>query len=525
MSVGSRTTHIGWVLLASAAVAAVLPVLARGVIDHVVVYDELLHILAARGIVETGLPAIAGGMYERGELYTRLVSFALVHFGDTPVAARLPALAGGVVSVFLLSLWVGRKAGLLAGLSAGLLLCVVPATLDVAVFARFYTLHALAMLMMFAASFEACRPHKPASARLGWSVFALALLPLGWHLQETTLIAAVAAVVGVLAVLIMTHWTIVSAVVRSYPIAILASVCGLAAIGVLLLAEFGFWDKFARAPLWAAGRAGKYHYYLDQISKDLPLLWPLLPAAVFVGVNDPRTRRVASFCATVLVVSLVIHSFAGAKAVRYLYYVLPMACAAWGIAVANIVARILERGDPVAPVGHGLRRWTVPCLMLLGLIMSQEGIRTMRLVAGRLQPTAALAYGAEADWGPAMPSLDQTLRSADIVVTSNAMKALFFFGRYDYELNASIVQETDTDLEFGVDARTGERAIGTAKSVERVLEMPGTALVVLEEEKIGRASGVPADAVAVIQSRCRSVDLSGTTGIRAWLCPRRDAAP
>jgi hypothetical protein len=98
-------------------------------------------------------------------------------------------------------------------------------------------------------------------------------------------------------------------------------------------------------------------------------------------------------------------------------------------------------------------------------------------------------------------------------------------GRYDYELNASIVPETDTGLEFGVDARTGQRAISAAKSVERVLKLPGSALVVLEEEKIFKARGVPADAVAVIQSRCRSVALSGTTGIRAWLCPRRDAAP
>jgi hypothetical protein len=121
--------------------------------------------------------------------------------------------------------------------------------------------------------------------------------------------------------------------------------------------------------------------------------------------------------------------------------------------------------------------------------------------------------------------LNHALRSADLVVTSNAMKALYFLGRYDYELNASIVPETVTGLEFGVDARTGQRAIGTAKSVERVLELHGTALVILEEEKIGKANGVPADAAAVIQSRCRSVDLAATPGIRAWLCPRWDTTP
>jgi len=525
VSVGNRATHFGWIFLASAAVAALLLVLARGVIDHVVIYDELLHILAARGIVETGLPAIAGGMYERGELYTRLVAFALVQFGDTPITARLPSLAGGVLLVLLLSFWVGRKAGLLAGVSAGLFLCVVPATLDVAVFARFYTLHALVMFMMFAAAFEASLPYKHLSARFGWSILAMTLLPLGWHLQETTLIAAVAVVAGMLVVLAMAHWAVVREFVRSYPIAVFGSCFSLLFVGLVVLAELGLWDRFSAAPLWASGRADRYHYYLVAFSKDMPLLWPLLPAAVVIGISDPRTRRIASFCATVLVVSLVFHSFAGAKAVRYVYYVVPMACAIWGVAVANIVARALERGDWVAPKGSGPLRWTLPGMMLLGLIMSQEGIRSMRLVAGRLQPTVALSYGAEADWGPAMAPLDPALRSADMVITSNAMKALFFLGRYDYELNASIVPETDTGLEFGVDARTGERAIATAKSMERVLDLPGSALVVLEEEKIGKANGVPADAVVVIQSRCRSVDLSGTTGIRAWLCPRRDAEP
>ncbi len=100
--------------------------------------------------------------------------------------------------------------------------------------------------------------------------FALALLPLGWHLQETTLIAAVSAVAGVLVVLAMSHWSIASAVVRAHPITIPVVVCGLAAAGLMVVAEFGIWDKFGQAPLWAAGRAGKYHYYLDEFQGFAP---------------------------------------------------------------------------------------------------------------------------------------------------------------------------------------------------------------------------------------------------------------
>jgi hypothetical protein len=512
-------------LLAGAVVAALLPVLARGVIDHVVIYDELLHILAARGLLDTGLPAIAGGMYDRGELYTRLAAMAMAHLGDTPVAARLPALVAGATLVFLLVVWVGRKVGMLAGVSAGLFLCLVPGTIDVAVFARFYTLHALVMLVMFAAAFEASLPDQTITARLGWSLLALALLPLGWHLQETTLVAAVAAMAGVLVVLAMRHWTIVRNMVRSHPIAVPLTLLGLAGAGLVVLTEFGFWDKLAWAPLWAAGRAGRHHYYLDALARELPLLWPLLPAAVLIGVGDARTRRIVSFCATVLAVALLIHSFAGSKAVRYVYYVVPMACVAWGVAAAQLIGRSATGSDRVPGESHRWGRWVAPTLLLVALVLSQEGMRALRLASGRLEPTVALGYGAEADWGAALGSLDRVLRGADIVITSNAMKALYYLGRYDYELNVSIVGETDTHQEFGVDPRTGGRAIGSAESVERVLMTPASALVILEEEKIGKASGVPADAVALIESRCRAQDLGATSGLRAWLCQRSTAAP
>ena len=526
MSLGPRATRLGGLLLAGAVVAALLPVLARGVIDHVVIYDELLHILAARGLLDTGLPAIAGGMYDRGELYTRLAAVAMAQVGDTPVAARLPALVAGVLLVFLLVLWVGRKVGMLAGVSAGLFLCLVPGTVDVAVFARFYTLHALVMLVMFAAAFEASLPDQTGTVRLGWALLALALLPIGWHLQETTLVAAVAAMASVLVVLAMRHWASVRLVVRSHPIAVSLMVLGLAGAGLLVVTSGGFWDKLAWAPLWAAGRAGRYHYYLEAFARELPLLWPLLPVAVLIGVGDARTRSIVCFCATVLLVSLLIHSVAGSKAMRYIYYVVPMACVVWGVAAAQILGRawtgsLQFRGDS-ARWGH----WVVaPALALLTLVLSQEGMRALRLASGRLESAVALGYGAEADWGPAMGSLHRALHGADIVITSNAMKALFYLGRYDYELNVSIVEETDTHQEFGVDPRTGGRAIGSAESVERVLLTRASALVVLEEEKIGKASGVPADAVALIESRCRAQDLGATSGLRVWLCPRPAAAP
>jgi hypothetical protein len=98
------------------------------------------------------------------------------------------------------------------------------------------------------------------------------------------------------------------------------------------------------------------------------------------------------------------------------------------------------------------------------------------------------------------------------------MKAIYYLGRYDFELNATIVPETDERSEFGRDRRTGRQAIGTAESIKQVLGRPGKTLVVIEASKIGRSSGVSTEAFSVIESRCEELSLPEGRGVRAWSC-------
>ena len=120
---------------------------------------------------------------------------------------------------------------------------------------------------------------------------------------------------------------------------------------------------------------------------------------------------------------------------------------------------------------------------------------------------------------PRLRRLQPLLSSANRVVTSNAMKALYYFGRYDYDLNATIVPETRSGEEFGLDERTGRHAISTARSTAQVLDMPGTTIVVLEEMRLGNPVGVPADTVETIAARCSVVVVPPAAGLRAWSCP------
>jgi hypothetical protein len=520
MNRGSR--NWGAAVAAGLLGAFVLALMSRAVIGHAVHYDELLHILSARGLLQTGQLAIADGIYTRAELYTRMVAWSLRHFGDSLASARLPALASGATLVLLVGIWVTRKAGLLAGAAGAIFLCLVPTTVDVAVFSRFYTVHAVLMALMFVAVYEAMQPGRVLGVRIALFAAALGIVPLGWHFQDTTIIAIGAVAVSMLALLILDHWTYVKQLVLRRPILVLCSLGLVAIVGLAAVWYVGLLDQLGSTALWAAGNAQRFQFYLVAFRNDLPLLWPLLPAAAAIAVMRPEQRRLAVFCIVAIVAALFVHSVAAQKSMRYVYYLVPLMCVVWAVALSSLITHAADRealsvGKPPvrSPMFVGVVSWA---LLAAAFLLSQEGARALNLVAGRDASPFGRPFASEPDWASLVSELEPRAREADFVVTSNSMKAIYYLGRYDFELNATIVPETEGRSEFGRDRRTGRQAIGTATSIQRVLQQPGKTLVVIEASKIGRSSGVTADAYAVIESRCDGLSLPEDSGVRAWWC-------
>jgi len=497
---------------------ALLFALAWRVIDHLPQYDELYHFLAARGIRDHGMPVIADGIYDRAELFTWLVAIAIKTLGDSLVAARIPSLLASAGLLMLMTIWVTRRVDLLAGVTAAIVLCLLPATLDLAVFIRFYSLHALLVMGMAIALYEAAAPERTSRQRISLGVLAAALLLLAMHFQVTTLIAFAAVAAGVGAVLPREYWGIALSFVRRHLIWTTAVAVIAVVGGAFASIKLGLLNDFLTAPLWASPSTRRPQYYLFELAHDVPLLWPLSPVAFLVAVIFGN-RRLTIFCAVVLLFALAVHSIAAAKFMRYVYYALPFLCVIWGCAMSGMysgLTRIAMRSPEL-----GNRNVATLALLVAAavLALSQEGQTVARLVAGKLTTDPKAIYEGETDWGPAVPTLRPLLSSADRVVTSNAMKALYYFGRYDYDLNATIVPETLSGDEFGVDERTGRHAISTARSTAQVLGMPGKTMVILEEMRLGNPAGVPADAVETIAERCSVVVVPPAAGLRAWSCP------
>lgn len=500
---------------AGALAVVLLVTMARRLIDHVVLYDELLHILSAAKLLESGRPAILDGLYERAYAFTTIVASFFEHFGRSPVSARLPALMFAIILLLLFGSWVARRAGFIAGLFTALVLVLIPATSELAVFARFYTFHAVVIAIIGIAVFEASLAGRGLVFRVAIGGLVIGLSILGMHLQETTVIALGGVLAGCAAVQLLERWSQWRPVLLKYPVQL--SIVGL----ILLVASagaahvLGLTDRLAEAPLWASYSAFKPQYYLLGFSDSMPLLWPmfifLLPAAWFWN------QRLTAFCLASFAAAFIVHSIAAQKSVRYIYYALPFFSAIWGCGIAGLIgfAEKFLVHDTKVP---GMARSLLLMLIVGVLILSLEGQRALKVATGKTTPSAALPYAVEADWSSAVEELKAEKLASQRLMTSNSMKAIYYLGGYDYELNASIVAETESGTEFGRDERTGRQAIGSPASVANVLGMPGRTLVVLEQETLNLASGVSSEALSLIESRCQPIKVSPIAALSAWTC-------
>ena len=285
-----------------------------------------------------------------------------------------------------------------------------------------------------------------------------------------------------------------------------------AAIAAFVLWRFGLLERFQSSATWAGSQANRKSYYLTLLSETWPLFWPLWPAALALALL--RRSRVGVFCGTVFCVAVVMHSLAGMKASRYLYYAMPFGCVVLGIGAEALAASLRS----MARKTEGVTVAVIIVVIIVGLGLSQEVQRSIKFLLGKPSAYAAFPYFDEPDWSAATPVLKPLADEVDHVLVSAGVKGLYFLGRYDYEVNASVVQETETRQEFGRDRRTGRQAISSAAAVAEVIAEPGRSLVIVEEQKLDLDEGVPRETVDLLQRKCRVVDMPAGVGLSVWLC-------
>ena len=495
------------VLLGALALAVRLPNL-----DHVALIDELYHFLPAQAWLADGQLRIAEGTYERTAPFTIFLAQWLGLFGENLTVARLPSLIAGVALVVLLFLWTRAVAGNLAAVLAALLLALDPEAVQISQFARFYALHGLLFWLGAVGTYRLVT----APPALGRSMLVALGIVVGFgaalYLQVITFI-------GLLGVAV---WSVLALGLAWLPTlsprARWGGAIGVALVGgavLVILMESGLaaelLARYRSTPVFQAEHRDDFWYYHGFLVIYYPSLWPL--TALAVGVGLAYRPRPMAFCASVVAVAFVLHSFAGPKAMRYFAYAQPFLFVVWGIALAEILPRLrafLEEVGTLALARLHLERLGRPGVfaalaVALGFAVVANGapMRTMANVFDIVIPPMRRA----ADWAAARDELAPWLADAPIVLTTSELEALYHLGRYDVLISRTRQSELHDREEFAIDPRTGRPVIATPESLALIMDCYLDGLIVSTGPRWRDPAGID-DAVAnLIEATAEEVEL------------------
>jgi hypothetical protein len=490
--------------------------------------DEYYHILAAQGVVATGEPRIAEGLYTRVYLHTWLVAKSFLLFGESLAAARVPSLVAMAALVSLLFVWSRREAGSLAAWIGTGLFALSPFAVDVAQFSRFYALQALAFFAAAAIVFAAvAAPPEARPRRLGLLLLGGAPMLLAIYLQPTTLFGCVglglwaAAAIGL-------PWLGDRAVPRRRKL-LVAGGLGLLALAVLAAAAASgvlgdLWRQYRSTPLFNERASDRFWYYHAWYNLLYPSLWPATGVLALLAVV--RRPLPASMALSVFAVGFLLNSFAASKSLRYIAYAQPFLFVLWGIGLAALWSKLAGFAANLRDTLEDRLLWTAPSLggwmaaaltggaVLFLVLANPAWVRTAMLLGDVTVPPEE----PKANWPAAREALAPWLERADIVVTTEELGHLYFLGRYDVRFSPSKLGELHKAerREFGVDFRTGRPVIGSKETLERILACYPVGIIVGPAAHWGRPELINGELAALIAARAQPLPLPAGSHLRAY---------
>lgn len=507
-------------------------------LDHAPIHDELQHLMAARSWSADGSFTIAGGTYERGALYTALLATVYSGFDQSVYAARMLSVVLGSFWVVLLFLWTRHHISRTVAWIAALLFCFAPGAIFLSQYIRFYALHG-ALFFVAAAAFFHIVERRPRGAALGaWLLLFLGALAAAAHLQFTTLIGCVGLA---LYAAFRTAPDLRRAAGKLSAPGVWLSAGG-AALAIVAAAAFflgvpqKLWEIYRWAPLWSSGGGPlRYHWMMvDQY----PILWATAPIAAILVFS--RRSMPGVFCACLFGCAILFHSFAGMKAERFIYYVMPFFFVLSAILVTELVPFLRRHLDSLAgtlgvegPAGQRLVRGIGMLAALAVLTFSNPAMRaTADQIRGQHDGRSSSNHWSRysTDWPAARDLLAPILSESEVVLTTQGLHLLYYFDRLDIEMSASRLSDLyagkwDESKEFLVDPRTGHPVISSAASFEKVRSCFATGAILVHDNAWRNRVYVPdavADAIVETSTQLTAVE---PYGIRAFRWSSENFSP
>jgi hypothetical protein len=490
--------------------------------------DELYHMLAAQGWLESGLPSIGeGGRYWRGYPFTWLVAQSIDVLGGGLVAGRLPAVLFMACTVGVLFAFLRHEAGAAAAWVGAGLFAVSPFAIDLAQFVRFYSLQCLVFLA------GACLVYRLLTIRwvmrrdLPIALLAAGLLAFAVYLQITSLIGLVGLGLWGGATLLL-PWLARREVPTTRKLGLVLLLAALGAVGLLGLRGSGQLEglihDYRATALFNRHLANDFWFYFSWYFIYYPVLWILCGIiAVFALIEQPR---LTIFALVMFIVAFVLNSFAGAKSLRYIAYAQPFLFMLWGTGLTGLLARMRgllgtlesELTDRLGLLSRGLARGIARLLIAGALLIAIMGnpawLRSFAMLADitlpqQIQPT---------DWPAAEPALRPWLDSVEVFVATEELGPLYYYGRTDILLSATKFDEIGGDRRpFDRDPRTDVPTIKAAADLEDVIDCHASGLFLTQAKHWGLGARLRDPAVeALVSSRAEPIELPARTGLMAF---------
>ena len=490
--------------------------------------DEYHHMLAARGMLATGEPRIAEGLYTRGLVHTWLVAKSFALFGESVAAARVPSLIAMGALVALVFAWLRRVTDPLAAWLGAALFATSPFAVDLAQFCRFYALQALSFFLAAILVYAAVAMPPPTTVLRRSVLFASALAPLlfALYLQPTTLLGCVGLglwVAGALGLPWLRNPAVPGRIKGITVVALL--VLGLAVLGAMVVSGLfaDLWEQYRWAPKFNSGAVNEFWYYHGWYALLYPTLWPATGLLALIAIVSRPAA--GSFALIVFACGFLLNSFAATKSMRYIAYAQPFLFAIWGMGLATIwaglrhflaelSAGVAARLKPIGGPPVVARILTVGAVVFL-VLANAAWVRTAAFLADVTVPPEQ----PRTNWPAARDELAPWLARADIVVSTEELGHLFFLGRYDVRFSPSKMDELlpSEQHEFGRDHRTGRPVISTRESLERILACYPTGIIVGPSAHWGRPELINNDLAMMITAHAQPLPLPKRSQLSAYV--------
>jgi 4-amino-4-deoxy-L-arabinose transferase-like glycosyltransferase len=483
-------------------------------------FDELYHLLGARGYLEHGEPRIADGVYDRARYFTVTIALLFAAFGESLVVGRLLAVVCGSLLVSLLFMWVRGVAGHTAAWFAAVGFLISPFAAHVAQDLRFYAPFALFFWLGAMAVYAASTAERLSPGRLAWLVLAAAAcLGAALYLQSLALIGFVG--LGLwLGIQVGLPW--LRKVPGGYAIAAiaLAIVVGAVVVFAQVWPLNELLDRYRQTTLWAAELRNQFWFYHQWLNLYYPTLWPLFPIAALAALA--HRARPALFCLCVFVAGFLLLSFGGQKALLYPSMVFPFLYALWGMAFAcvwpplrSFVLKVTEaalRGLGVPPSAL-IKTMIITAAVGFVLLANTALIRTATMLAGVTVPPELPT----SRWWDVAEPLEPWINQASVVITASDLDALYYLGDYDILLSKSRLSEQPVpSAEFGRDPRTGRPIVSTPESIDHIVGCFPDGLIVVDKPRWRQPEHLDDATADLIVRRTEPISLPSETRIIAF---------